>query len=342
MTINMTPDIPSRKPYWEELNLENFHSEKIVDENSVPLSNINEKAERSMQTEKIDTSKAANSHQSATTSIILSRISGTRRNLATHGSKVDGSTTGTALAAIATGLDPLGKTSVIIPVGEKFDLGYDQVQAQNAGLGIFLSDAPKNTGTNKRRQAVNPSWGSPYMFAKTVFPRHLAKFHAACATGAATILIMGDSIFNAGANLANQQQNPWEHLVARIRAHNPGVTITDYNMTYGGMTWDDMASSVNGAAMPEWLPGQDGKMSWLNLCLNKKPNLVFLYSGGNDGYNCNFVNIDKVIKAFQEIGADVILCETYQPNTGSTIGNYYEETVQDGITYVRRFVTRAC
>lgn len=43
MTINMTPDIPSRKPYWEELNLENFHSEKIVDENSVPLSNINER-----------------------------------------------------------------------------------------------------------------------------------------------------------------------------------------------------------------------------------------------------------------------------------------------------------
>ncbi|KXV04856.1 hypothetical protein AD930_14720 [Acetobacter malorum] len=226
-----------------------------------------------------------------------------------------------------------------MPVGAAFHLGYGQEEQQHAGHAIIFSDAPQNTGTNKRRQAVNPSWGSPYMFGPTVMARHLQKFHAACSRGVATVMIVGDSIFNAGANLANPQQCPWEHILDKIKVENPGVRLTDYNMTWGGQTWGDIASSDNAASVPPWVPGQDGTTCWLDLCLLKKPHLVFLWFGGNDGNTVNPANIDKVVKSFQAIGSDVILCETFQPNTGSKIGNYYLESVQDGIHYVRRYIT---
>lgn len=85
--------------------------------------------------------------------------------------------------------------------------------------------------------------------------------------------------------------------------------------------------------------GQDGHTSWLELCLNLKPNLVFLYSGGNDGWGMNPHSVREVVQAFQEIGSDVIMCETYQPNTGSIVGDYYKQNIQDGIHYCRRYVT---
>ncbi|GLH29745.1 hypothetical protein WSS15_23950 [Acetobacter pasteurianus] len=285
-----------------------------------------------------DASSTVVTPESGSNSVTLGRLSGSRRNFAAYGSTSDGSATGTALAAIATKLNPIGKTSVVIPSGDDFSLGYDQVQAQNAGMGIFLSDAPENTGTNKRRQAVNPAWGSPYMFGPTVHASDLPNFTAACNAGSATVMIMGDSIFNAGANLANPQQCPWEELLTVLEKANPNVTFTDYNMTWGAQNWAQMADTSNGSSVPKWIYGYDGTTSWLDLCTKLKPNLVFLYSGGNDGYGINPLNVVSVINAFKAINCDVILCETYQPNTGSDTLNYYQEDVQDGIAYVRGFI----
>lgn len=320
------PTMPYDKPPLKELRTNSLPPESEID------------CYEDEQTVNADVTNAENiTPTNGTTPIMQKDLAEAQHYRLSYEAVSDGSTTMEALAAVASQLDPIGKTAATLPIGSAFDLGYDQVAQQNAGHTILFSNEPKNTGKNKRRQAVNPSWGSPYMFPATVGPKNLTKFHAACATGSATVLIMGDSIFNAGANLANPQQNPWETLVSAVKLANLGVDIADYNMTWGGQTWAQMASSTNAASVPPYIWGDITK-SWLQRCLDLRPDLVFLYSGGNDGWGFSLLSLAKVVSAFQDIGADVILCETYQPNTGSTLGNYYQESVQDGIHFVRRYV----
>lgn len=274
-----------------------------------------------------------------TAAVAQKNLSDARYLLPAYGATPDGSKTSSALNAVAAQLDPLGCTAVEMPKGAEFVLDYNQKDAQNASMAILLSDTPKNTGSNKRQQAVNPSWGSPYMFGQTVHASDLPNFTAACNNGSATVLIMGDSIMNAGANLANPQQCAWEFILGEIKKANPTVTLTDWNMTWGGQRWSQMASSTNGGQLPNWLLGRDGVRSWLQICLDYKPNLVFLYSGGNDEGSLNPADVVTVVNAFKAINCDVILCETFQPANGSLINDYYQEAVQDGVHFSRRFIT---
>lgn len=234
---------------------------------------------------------------------------------------------------------PYDIQSINMPTDASFILDYNQEACQKAGEFILFSQNPNNFGKNKRRQVINPAWGSPYMLPQTVKPHQLLNFQKACAKGQATVLIMGDSIFNAGAHLANPQQNPWEELLSALKKANPHVVLKEYNQTWGAQTWSQMASSQNGSQIPEWIDGQDGEKSWLEICLDKKPDLTFLYSGGNDGANLNPQDVDKVVKAFQSINSDVVLCETFQPSTGSDVNGYWQVGKQDGVHFSRRYIT---
>jgi hypothetical protein len=75
----------------------------------------------------------------------------------------------------------------------------------------------------------DPNAPSPYMFAVDIGPEHLTQFHRACAAGSATIICFGDSIVSQQADLVAPSESPWFTLVQQLRAHNPGVAITEYN-----------------------------------------------------------------------------------------------------------------
>ncbi|WP_281702095.1 hypothetical protein [Acetobacter malorum] len=244
-----------------------------------------------------------------------------------------------ALSFVLRSDEPHNVQSLNLPKEADFRLDYDQDACQKAGEFILFSQPPHNQGRNKRRQVVNPAWASPYMLPTTVKPHLLPNFQKACAKGHATILIMGDSIFNAGAHLANPQQNPWEELLSAIKKANPHVVIEDYNQTWGAQTWAQMASAENAHQVPSWIDGKDGKKNWLQICIDKKPDLTFLYSGGNDAANLNPRDVDYVVKSFRSINSDVVLCETFQPSTGSEINNYWQAGTQDGVHFSRRYIT---
>lgn len=242
---------------------------------------------------------------------------------------------GSALGPYVKKMDPIVKNSITVPIGTEFLLNYDQMEQYNSGMSVIFSASPLNAGANKRRQTVNPVWGTPYIFGPTVLPRHLKNFHASCVSGKSTVMMMGDSIFNAGANLSGPEGNPWEEILTAIKKANPNVELTDYNLTLAGKTWQDMANDMF-TDLPGWFGVDINGKSWLQYALSLKPNLVIINCGGNDQWNFDSASMIKIIKEFQNINCDIILCETYQPNTGSPL--YYTEENQDSIHFVRRAV----
>ena len=100
-----------------------------------------------------------------------------------------------------------------------------------------------------------------------------------------------------------------------------------------------MASGNNGPHLPSWIDGRDGEKSCLQTGLDKNPDLVFMYSGGNDLENLNPAHVDFVVKSFRNINSDVVLCETFQPSTGTKINDYWKKEIQDGVHFSRRYIT---
>ncbi|MCG0998824.1 SGNH/GDSL hydrolase family protein [Acetobacter persici] len=189
-----------------------------------------------------------------------------------------------------------------------------------------------------KRKAVHPPYlGTPFMFPPTVTGRHLKNFHQACSEGEATVVCMGDSILSVGADLVSPFESPWNTLSTIVSAQNTDTRLKFYNRAIAGTSWADMNSEQY--KVPMWWDISEDK-SWRDSIVELAPNLLFLYSGGNDQYNFNQKAFQELLKFFKEnlIHCDIILCITFLPSTAAFVNDYVDNHVQEGIIFVSEYV----
>lgn len=228
---------------------------------------------------------------------------------------------------------------VNLPSGSK--ISKDQDTGLLAASQVIVTGFGELTGFFKK-QAHREYLASPRMFPATVKARHLKRFHEACATGCAKVVIMGDSIFSIGADLISTAESPVFVLIDELMKQNPGVNIQVANCAIGGQSWLGMES--DDSQPPPWCDNENN-LSWKEFVAAESPDLLILYSGGNDGYNISSLSMQKLIEYFQsknnyESGniPSIVLGVTYQPSLGSSVNDYNKESVQDGITYALTYV----
>lgn len=182
----------------------------------------------------------------------------------------------------------------------------------------------------------NPLRGSPVPHRSTILPRNLRKFHAkASSDGAVTVLGAGDSIQSLGANINCFAASPWYTLVGEIKKQlGSSVAVTDYNRFIGGTTIANLADETYPCS-PWWDAATN--QGWLDHCISLKPNLFFLWFGGNEPWGVNAIAIQSIIKKIQAAlpDCDIILCITYQPSQGKDVYGlrYNQVQTQQGIDF---------
>ncbi|MBS1017301.1 SGNH/GDSL hydrolase family protein [Acetobacter persici] len=234
-----------------------------------------------------------------------------------------------------------GRETVVVhlPFGSKINNGNDA--GMFAAGQIIVAGCGELKGFFKK-QVHREYLSSPRMFPATVKARHLKRFHEACATGSAKVVIMGDSIFSIGADLISTAESPVFVLIDELMKQNPCVDIQVTNCAIGGQSW--LGMEADDSKPPPWYDNEDN-LSWKEFVAGEDPDLLILYSGGNDGYNISSLSMHKLIEYFQNKDnyktkniPSIVLGVTYQPSLGSVINNYNEKSIQDGITYALTYV----
>lgn len=196
-----------------------------------------------------------------------------------------------------------------------------------------------------RKQANCEYLPTPWMFPPTVTANNLKRTHVAAASGKIRLVVMGDSIFNRGANIISQAAMPIQILVDEIEKQNPGVEVELFDYTIGGKNWGDMWSDT--AQPPAWYDN-NSNLNWKQFVAAANPDLLFLYSGGNDGFSFDVTAFQDLVAYFQTASTfssgnipDLLFGITYQPSIGSTTLNYDTLDMQNGIvfcsTYIRNY-----
>jgi lysophospholipase L1-like esterase len=195
--------------------------------------------------------------------------------------------------------------------------------------------------TSKAEDATAKPLGAPtpFMFNVDVGPEHLTSFHKACATGKATVVCFGDSIVSQQADLISPTESPWFTFVQQLRAHNPGVAMTEHNYAIAGQVYAQMESSLPLSHRPEWWY-KDAARTWFSYVAAAQPDLVFLYSGGNDGYGFNVATFKSLIAQLNALRKppSLIFGIVYPPSRSSTVNNYHLKRTQDGIAFTAGWV----
>lgn len=193
-----------------------------------------------------------------------------------------------------------------------------------------------------RKQAHRPYLASPRMFPATVKARHLKRFHAACATGKATIVLMGDSIFSIGANLISTAESPLFALIDEIMKQNPKVEFDVYNYCIPGQTFSGMWS--DSSMPPSWFDNPND-LSWKKFVTAVNPDLVIPFSGANENWSIDATSMQNLVAYLQDSEnftsgnvPDLVFGVTFQPSVGSPTLNYNTASEQDGITYALNYV----
>lgn len=234
-----------------------------------------------------------------------------------------------------------GREAILVhlPFGGK--ISKDEDSGLFAASQVIIKGSGELAGFFKK-QVHREYLASPRMFPATVKARHLKRFHEACATGSAKVVIMGDSIFSIGADLISTAESPVFVLIDELMKQNPGVDIQVANCAIGGQSWLGMES--DDSQPPPWCDNEHN-LSWKEFVAAENPDLLILYSGGNDGYNISSLSMQKLIEYFQNKNnyksnniPSIILGVTYQPSLGSPVNDYNKESVQDGITYALTYV----
>lgn len=194
----------------------------------------------------------------------------------------------------------------------------------------------------RRRQASAEYLPTPYMFPPTIRPDQLTRTAAAAAEGVIRVAIQGDSIPSIGDNMISTADHPVWILIDEIKKQNPGVDVQVMNMAIGAKTWADMWSDT--AQPPAWFDN-DKKLNWKQFVCDYNPDLLLLYSGGNDGYGFNAVAMHNLVKYYQTASnfssgniPDLIFGCTYQPSLGSAVNGYNQTVVQNGIDFVSTYI----
>ena len=198
----------------------------------------------------------------------------------------------------------------------------------------------------RRRQSAAEYLPSPSMFPPTIRPEHLTRTaEAAAASGVIRVAIQGDSIFSVGDNLISTADYPVWILIDEIKKQNPGVDVQVANFAIGGKTWADMASDT--AEPPAWFDN-DSDLNWKQFVCAYNPDILLLYSGGNDGWSFDGVAMHDLVSYYQTASnfssgniPDLIFGVTYQPSLGSATNEYNQTNTQNGIdfcsTYIRNY-----
>lgn len=194
----------------------------------------------------------------------------------------------------------------------------------------------------RRRQSSAEYLPTPSMFPPTIRPEHLTRTAAAAVSGVIRVAVQGDSIPSIGDNLISTADHPVWILIDEIKKQNPGVDVQVGNFAIGGKTWGDMWSDT--AQPPAWFDN-DKNLNWKQFVCAYNPDLLLLYSGGNDGYGFNAVAMHNLVQYYQTASnfssgniPDLIFGCTYQPSLGSAVNGYNQTVVQNGIDFVSTYI----
>lgn len=200
------------------------------------------------------------------------------------------------------------------------------------------------TITGAGRRAVHSEILSPpQMFESNVKPRHLTQFYKACRSGSATVIVIGDSIYSPGGSLATMSESPFFTACSEIMRQNPGVNFTFWNMAIGGQNYGGMISTGDVTTQMPWNDIPAGK-TWLEACGDLNPDLVFVHSGGNDGWGLLPTQFNTVHSYFTGLTKipSLVYGIAYQPSLTSSTNTYNTDDTQRGMYWAATYVRSQC
>lgn len=309
------------------------------------LETISEKADASVQADGGDATNLTVTATGATTS----RTEGDRAadRLYVNDFGLTGTTAGDTAAFIAANNAVAGDSeAAIIGIAPGTTVNGDGSTDLFSANRVIVSGHGELKGFLKK-QAHREYLASPIMFAPTVRPEHLINFHNALATGSANVVVVGDSIPSVGANLISTAESPTFALIDEIQKQNPNRTINFTNCAVPGSDFGDQWSDT--FMPPAWL-NNPNKLSCKEYVCSLNPDLLIIYSGGNDGWsiNGNAKYMQELVTYYQTASnfpsgkiPSIVFCVTFQPSVASSTNDYNTQKTQDGITaaltYVRNF-----
>ncbi|WP_143217553.1 SGNH/GDSL hydrolase family protein [Acetobacter malorum] len=178
------------------------------------------------------------------------------------------------------------------------------------------------TLVNARNRICNPDHlPFPRLFRPTLESHHLKHFHRKIKLKKPVNWVFsGDSILSIGADIVSPSESPTHAWSDEIKKQNPLASINFYNLAIPATRWKDLAENT---ACPPWW-GAPSTKNWLDYIISLAPDVIVLWFGGNDSDGLNTKSMDFVIDRIKkEVPfCDILLCVTYLPSYGSSIGDY--------------------
>lgn len=162
-----------------------------------------------------------------------------------------------------------------------------------AGDVIFVGRGALVNEPTKRKFVIPSMAPPPPPPARGVIARaHCPTFTAAIRdTGAATVVLCGDSVSTPMIGDQSATSTLWQRLLAKIRADNPLATINGYDRGIGGQRVTNLDGLPD--AFPLWYTstGRD----WLEYIEDLAPDLVIINFARNDGLAFSMASLRSIL-----------------------------------------------
>lgn len=334
---NTMPGSPNGKPYFEEARIDNLHPESGIGSDGTTVSAVVQKANGSVQAAGGDASKALTVSTGATQARTIADHVGARIGAQDFA----GDTQTAQLVAAENMLGAADRPVQHFAPGT--DLVADGAQTTiDANQTVIVGENCNISGAG-RRAVHSEILSPPQMFQSNVKPHHLTQFYKACLTGKATVIVIGDSIYSPGGSLATMCESPFYTACDEIMRQNPGVEFTFVNMAIGGQNYGGMVSSADVTTQMPWNDIPAGK-TWLDACGDLNPDLVFVHSGGNDGWGLlpsQFNTVHSYFTGLTKVPS-LVYGIAYQPSLTSPTNTYNTENTQQGMWFASTYVRSQC
>jgi hypothetical protein len=234
-----------------------------------------------------------------------------------------------------------GKDITYFPAGTY--VGDGSLALSGSNKSVWIGEGILKPGSSGRRQVSAEHLPTPWMFPANTSPDTLVNFHNATGAGSATVVAMGDSIFYIGASLVAPTDSPWMEFQNKIKDDNPGVAFNFLNYTIGGQNWQQMAAATPNGSPPSWWY-ENTSLTWLSYVQAAAPDLLFLYSCGNDylGFSVtSFWSLVNATKTWTKVPS-LLFALGYLPSIGSSVNTYNNPLTQEGIEAVTGYIRGFC
>ncbi|GEP00617.1 hypothetical protein GCM10007887_04210 [Methylobacterium haplocladii] len=134
------------------------------------------------------------------------------------------------------------------------------------------------TGASYRQVTPLTGGTTPPPSTDLIPSQHLKQFAKALAAGSAKVVIMGDSTSTDTADEIATTEYMWPTIIRRIKADNPGKSISFVNRAVASQTWTSAAGAAT-SNFPSWYTPTSA--NWLSLVQAQSPDLLFLNFGMN-------------------------------------------------------------